>query len=132
MSDIILFSICLLFALFMCFFSFNYIEKSNEEILAAKQIINCKLLSKNYKGSTLATNAVPMVGMSFNGSLNTGVGFATTGSGKEFITIFDCGDRGTIVSNNENIFRLASDGENSLEISFYDNKYKIFSVRKMR
>lgn len=79
--------------------------KQHQEIISNVQIVDCKLLNKSLNGFTL----------------------------KRFITIFDCGTYGTIVSENEDIFRLAKDGENKLEISFYknlinQNTYRIFGL----
>jgi len=35
--------------------------------------IDCKLLNRSFKGSTLETNAVPVVGMGMNGGATVGV-----------------------------------------------------------
>lgn len=131
-----LFIILKLFIIF-CFIILGLIVfkgyKQHQEIISKVQILDCKLLNKSYNGSTLTVNPVPMVGLGMNGRINAGIGLVTSGQGKRFITMFDCGTYGTIVSENENIFRLAKDGENKLEISFYknllnQNTYRIFAL----
>jgi hypothetical protein len=89
--------------------------------------IDCKLLSRSFKGSTLETNAVPVVGMGMNGGATVGVGLATSGHGKEFISSFDCGDYGILISDDKEIFRKAKDN-NRLTVYFGNNDYKILNI----
>ena len=90
--------------------------------------IDCKLLSRSFKGSTLETNAVPVVGMGMNGGATVGVGLATSGHGEEFISSFDCGDYGILISDDKEIFRKAKDN-NLLTVYFGNNDYKILNIR---
>jgi hypothetical protein len=85
------------------------------------------LLSRSFKGSTLETNAVPVVGMGMNGGATVGVGLATSGHGEEFISSFDCGDYGILISDDKEIFRKAKDN-NLLTVYFGNNDYKILNI----
>jgi hypothetical protein len=89
--------------------------------------IDCKLLNRSFKGSTLETNAVPVVGMGMNGGANVGVGLATSGYSKEFISLFDCGNYGILISDNKEIFRKAKEN-NKLTVYFGKNDYKILDI----
>jgi hypothetical protein len=89
--------------------------------------IDCKLLNRSFKGSTLETNAVPVVGMGMNGGATVGVGLATSGHGEEFISSFDCGDYGILISDNKEIFRKAKEN-NRLTVYFGNNDYKILDI----
>ena len=89
--------------------------------------IDCKLLSRSFKGSTLETNAVPVVGMGMNGGATVGVGLATSGHGEEFISSFDCGDYGILISDDKEIFRKAKEN-NRLTVYFGNNDYKILDI----
>jgi hypothetical protein len=89
--------------------------------------IDCKLLSRSFKGSTLETNAVPFVGMGMNGGATVGVGLATSGYSKEFISLFDCGNYGILISDNKEIFRKAKEN-NKLTVYFGNNDYKILDI----
>jgi hypothetical protein len=89
--------------------------------------IDCKLLSRSFKGSTLETNVVPVVGMGMNGGATVGVGLATSGHGEEFISSFDCGDYGILISDDKEIFRKAKEN-NWLTVYFGNNDYKILNI----
>ena len=89
--------------------------------------IDCKLLNRSFKGSTLETNAVPVVGMGMNGGATVGVGLATSGHGEEFISSFDCGDYGILISDDKEIFRKAKEN-NRLTVYFGNNNYKILDI----
>jgi hypothetical protein len=89
--------------------------------------IDCKLLNRSFKGSTLETNAVPVVGMGMNGGATVGVGLATSGHGEEFISSFDCGDYGILISDDKEIFRQAKEN-NWLTVYFGNNDYKILDI----
>ena len=89
--------------------------------------IDCKLLSRSFKGSTLEINPVPVVGMGMNGGANVGVGLATSGHGKEYISSFDCGDYGILISDDKEIFRQAKE-DNKLTVYFGYNDYKILGI----
>jgi hypothetical protein len=89
--------------------------------------IDCKLLSRSFKGSTLETNAVPVVGMGMNGGATVGVGLTTSGHGEEFISSFDCGDYGILISDDKEIFRKAKEN-NRLTVYFGKNDYKILDI----
>lgn len=89
--------------------------------------IDCKLLNRSFKGSTLETNAVPVVGMGMNGGTAVGVGLATSGHGEEFISSFDCGDYGILISDDKKIFRKAKEN-NWLTVYFGQNDYKILDI----
>lgn len=85
------------------------------------------MLSRSFKGSTLETNAVPVVGMGMNGGANVGVGLATSGHGEEFISSFDCGDYGILISDDKEIFRKAKEN-NRLTVYFGKNDYEILNI----
>jgi hypothetical protein len=89
--------------------------------------IDCKLLSRSFKGSTLETNPVPVVGMGMNDGATVGVGLATSGHGEEFISSFDCGDYGILISDDKEIFRKAKEN-NYLTVYFGNNDYKILDI----
>ena len=89
--------------------------------------IDCKLLSRSFKGSTLEINPVPVVGMGMNGGANVGVGLATSGHGKEYISSFDCGNYGILISDDKEIFRQAKEN-NKLTVYFGYNDYKILGI----
>jgi len=89
--------------------------------------IDCKLLSRSFKGSTLETNAVPVVGMGMNGGATVGVGLTTSGHSEEFISSFDCGDYGILISDDKEIFRKAKEN-NWLTVYFGKNDYKILKI----
>jgi hypothetical protein len=116
---IILFTVGIMMILAVFFYKQN-IEK--EAIT-----IDCKLLSRSFKGSTLETNAVPVVGMGMNGGATVGVGLATSGHGEEFISSFDCADYGILISDDKEIFRKAKEN-NWLTVYFGNNDYKILDI----
>jgi len=78
--------------------------------------IDYKLLSRSFKGSTLEINAVPVIDMGMN-----------SGRGKEFISLFDCGNYGILISDNKEIFRKAKEN-NRLTVYFGNNDYKILDI----
>ena len=88
--------------------------------------IDCKLLNRSFKGLTLETNTVPVVGMGMNGGATVGVGLAS-GHGEEFISSFDCGDYGILISDDKEIFRKAKEN-NKLTVYFGNNDYKILNI----
>ena len=102
------------------FYKLNQVQK--EAI-----IIDCKLLSRSFKGSTLEINPVPVVGVGMNGNANVGVGLATSGHGKEYISSFDCGDYGILISDDKEIFRQAKEN-NKITVYFGYNDYKILGI----
>jgi hypothetical protein len=108
------------------FFSYSYLQNSlNKKAI----IIDCKLLNRSYKGSTLETNAVPVVGMGMNGSATVGVGLATSGHSEDFISVFDCGNYGILISNDKEVFRKVKEKENNkLNVYFGKNDYKILNI----
>lgn len=116
---IILFSF--LFIGFLGFF-YKQIRIQKEAI-----IIDCKLLSRSFKGSTLEINPVPVVGMGMNGGASVGVGLATSGHGEEYISSFDCGNYGILISDDKEIFRQAKEN-NKLTVYFGYNDYKILGI----
>ena len=92
-------------------------------------IIDCKLLNRSYKGLTLETNAVPIVGMGMNGGATVGVGLSTSGHSEDFISVFDCGNYGILISNDKEVFRKAKEKENNkLTVYFGKNNYKILNI----
>ena len=107
-------------------FPFGFFYKQNK-IQKESIIIDCKLLSRSFKGSTLEINPVPVVGMGMNGGANVGVGLATSGHGKEYISSFDCGDYGILISDDKEIFRQAKEN-NKLTVYFGYNDYKILGI----
>lgn len=90
--------------------------------------IACKLITRSFKGSTLKSHAVPTVGMGANGQAIAGVGLVTTGDSEQFVTAFDCGNRGILVSESKEIFRKAK-LENDLEVVFWKKDYKILDIK---
>ena len=89
--------------------------------------IDCKLLNRSFKGLTLETNTVPVVGMGMNGGATVGVWLATSGHVEEFISSFDCGDYGILISDDKEIFRKAKEN-NKLTVYFGNNDYKILNI----
>lgn len=90
--------------------------------------VSCLLLEKSYKGSTLKSNAVPIVGAGMNGGVVGGIGVSTSGESEQFITIFDCGKYGNLVSDKKEIFTKSKD-KNNLLINFTKNDYRILEVK---
>jgi hypothetical protein len=110
--------------IFLLFLSVSFYERT----IRKKAItIDCKLLNRSFKGSTLETNAVPVVGMGMNGGATVGVGLTTSGHGEEFISSFDCGDYGILISDDKEIFRKAKEN-NWLTVYFGNNDYKILNI----
>ena len=105
---------------------FGFFYKENK-IQKEAITIDCELLSRSFKGSTLEINPVPVVGMGMNGGANVGVGLATSGHGKEYISSFDCGDYGILISDDKEIFRQAKEN-NKLTVYFGYNDYKILGI----
>jgi hypothetical protein len=98
--DILIFLVIVVF-LFICVFCAY--QNTHTQINKKAIIIDCKLL----KGSTLETNAVPVVGMAMNGSATVGVGLSTSGHSENFIGAFDCGNYDILISNDKEVFREA-------------------------
>lgn len=117
---VILASILVIGFPFGFFYKQNYIH--NKAIT-----IDCKLLSRSFKGSTLEINPVPVVGMGINGGASVGVGLVTSGHGDEYISSFDCGNYGVLISDDKEIFRQAKE-DNKLNVYFGYNDYKILGI----
>jgi len=105
----------------------KYVEKKQKERAIA---IDCKLLSRSFKGSTLKMNAIPVVGMGMKGGVNVGTGLATSGHNEEFISSFDCGDHGILISEDKEVFRKAKEN-NKLTVYFIKNDYKILDIKSI-
>ena len=116
----------ILFSILFIGFPFGFFYK---QIRIQKEAItiDCKLLSRSFKGSTLEINPVPVVGIGMNGGANVGVGLATSGHGKEYISSFDCGNYGILISDDKEIFRQAKEN-NKLTVYFGYNDYKILGI----
>lgn len=115
----------------ICLLGYFIISYRDEEKKIQKEAItiDCKLLSRNFKGSTLETNIVPAVGMGINGGVMGGVGLVTSGHSEEFISLFDCGKYGILISEDKEIFRKAKEN-NKLNVYFGEKNYKILDIWK--
>lgn len=70
----------------------------------AKEVhVQCTLLKASHSDSTLETHSVPTV--TSNGDV--GVGVVTTGDDESYTTIWDCGEYGRLVTDDEDVFRWA-------------------------
>lgn len=116
----------ILFSILFIGFPFGFFYK---QIRIQKEaiIIDCKLLSRSFKGSTLEINPVPVVSMGMNGGASVGVGLATSGHGEEYTSSFDCGDYGILISDDKEIFRQAKEN-NKLTVYFGYYDYKILGI----
>jgi hypothetical protein len=108
---------------------FSIINFYNNALTKEATIIDCKLLNRSYQGSTLKTDAVPVVGVGMNGYATVGVGLVTSGHREDFISVFDCGNYGILISDNKEVFRKAKEKENNkLTVYFGNNNYKILNI----
>ena len=97
----------------------NQISWSNAE----SRPIKCDLISKNYKGSTLESHAIPTI--TSGGSV--GVGVVTTGDSEQYISAFDCEGLGSVVTDDKSIFTKAKK-HNTLLIKTRDNDYRVKGI----
>jgi hypothetical protein len=86
--------------------------------------VECTLLSEDYSASTEKTHVAPIIS-------NKGVATAiyTTGNPERFVTIWNCGRFGKIVSNNKKVFRLAKQ-KSILKIQSSDYDTRIIDIEE--
>lgn len=85
---------------------------------------NATLLSLGHKSSTQKTSIVNTVGA--NGTF--GVGSVVTGEPEKFVTVWDCGEYGRLIADDEEIFRWAKP-ESTLLLKKRGNEVKIWRIK---